>query len=161
MSGMKIYHLAKIFQNILKLFGIEIYHLATLFQSKMLSLGRSKPWQDALEELTGTREMSVRPILEVSFFLHSFVQVFISWGCFLTTSTLARKGNLDVDVMIIIFGDFAIFLRKYWRFSRQPLFLYHIYQFYTILYQFLYHLYQFLYHNGVFLDNHYSYTIFE
>jgi hypothetical protein len=31
----------------------------------MLSLGNSVPWQDALEQLTGTREMSARPILEV------------------------------------------------------------------------------------------------
>ena len=32
--------------------------------AKMLRLGRSKPWQEALEQLTGTREMSARPILE-------------------------------------------------------------------------------------------------
>ena len=31
---------------------------------KMLSLGASKPWQDALFELTGTREMDASPILE-------------------------------------------------------------------------------------------------
>lgn len=31
---------------------------------KMLSLGASKPWQDALSELTGTREMDASPILE-------------------------------------------------------------------------------------------------
>jgi peptidyl-dipeptidase A len=31
---------------------------------KMLSLGASKPWQDALYELTGTREMSASPVLE-------------------------------------------------------------------------------------------------
>jgi peptidyl-dipeptidase A len=31
---------------------------------KMLSLGASKPWQDALYELTGTREMDASPILE-------------------------------------------------------------------------------------------------
>jgi peptidyl-dipeptidase A len=31
---------------------------------KMLSLGASKPWQDALSELTGTREMDATPILE-------------------------------------------------------------------------------------------------
>jgi len=31
---------------------------------KMLSLGASKPWQDALFELTGTREMDGSPILE-------------------------------------------------------------------------------------------------
>jgi len=31
--------------------------------AKMLSLGSSKPWQDALEELTGEREMSAEPIL--------------------------------------------------------------------------------------------------
>jgi peptidyl-dipeptidase A len=30
----------------------------------MLRLGESKPWQEALEQLTGTREMSARPILE-------------------------------------------------------------------------------------------------
>jgi peptidyl-dipeptidase A len=32
--------------------------------TKMLSLGASKPWQDALFELTGTREMDASPILE-------------------------------------------------------------------------------------------------
>jgi peptidyl-dipeptidase A len=31
---------------------------------KMLSLGASRPWQDALAELTGTREMDASPILE-------------------------------------------------------------------------------------------------
>jgi peptidyl-dipeptidase A len=31
---------------------------------KMLALGASKPWQDALFELTGTREMDASPILE-------------------------------------------------------------------------------------------------
>jgi peptidyl-dipeptidase A len=31
---------------------------------KMLALGASKPWQDALSELTGTREMDASPILE-------------------------------------------------------------------------------------------------
>jgi peptidyl-dipeptidase A len=31
---------------------------------KMLSLGASKPWQDALFELTGTRDMDASPILE-------------------------------------------------------------------------------------------------
>jgi peptidyl-dipeptidase A len=31
---------------------------------KMLSLGASKPWQDALSELTGSREMDASPILE-------------------------------------------------------------------------------------------------
>ena len=31
---------------------------------RMLSLGASKPWQDALFELTGTREMDASPILE-------------------------------------------------------------------------------------------------
>jgi peptidyl-dipeptidase A len=31
---------------------------------KMLSLGASKPWQDALFELTGTRDMDAAPILE-------------------------------------------------------------------------------------------------
>ncbi len=31
---------------------------------KMLSLGASKPWQDALAELTGTRDMDASPILE-------------------------------------------------------------------------------------------------
>jgi peptidyl-dipeptidase A len=31
---------------------------------KMLSLGASRPWQDALAELTGTREMDATPILE-------------------------------------------------------------------------------------------------
>ncbi|HEX2690155.1 MAG TPA: M2 family metallopeptidase [Kofleriaceae bacterium] len=31
---------------------------------KMLSLGASRPWQDALFELTGTREMDASPILE-------------------------------------------------------------------------------------------------
>ena len=30
--------------------------------AKMLRLGKSVPWQDALESLTGTREMSVGPI---------------------------------------------------------------------------------------------------
>ena len=30
--------------------------------AEMLRLGKSVPWQDALESLTGTREMSVRPI---------------------------------------------------------------------------------------------------
>ncbi len=34
----------------------------------MLRLGRSVPWQDSLEQMTGTREMSARPILEVSNF---------------------------------------------------------------------------------------------
>ena len=32
----------------------------------MLQLGSSKPWQDALEQLTGERKMSARPILEVT-----------------------------------------------------------------------------------------------
>jgi peptidyl-dipeptidase A len=32
--------------------------------SKMLSLGASKPWQDALEQLTGTREMDATAILD-------------------------------------------------------------------------------------------------
>ncbi|HEV7559812.1 MAG TPA: M2 family metallopeptidase [Kofleriaceae bacterium] len=32
--------------------------------AKMLSLGASKPWQDALEQLTGTREMDATAILE-------------------------------------------------------------------------------------------------
>ena len=30
----------------------------------MLSLGASKPWQDALEQLTGQREMDATAILE-------------------------------------------------------------------------------------------------
>ena len=34
-------------------------------QSKMIKLGHSKPWQDALEQLTGERKMSARPILQV------------------------------------------------------------------------------------------------
>ena len=31
---------------------------------EMLALGRSKPWQDALEKLTGTREMDATAIVE-------------------------------------------------------------------------------------------------
>jgi peptidyl-dipeptidase A len=30
----------------------------------MLALGRSKPWQDALEKLTGTRQMDATAIVE-------------------------------------------------------------------------------------------------
>ena len=30
----------------------------------MLALGRSKPWQDALEKLAGTREMDASAIVE-------------------------------------------------------------------------------------------------
>ena len=32
--------------------------------ARMLAAGQSKPWQDALFELTGTREMDASPILE-------------------------------------------------------------------------------------------------
>jgi peptidyl-dipeptidase A len=31
---------------------------------EMLALGRSKPWQDALEKLTGTRQMDASAIVE-------------------------------------------------------------------------------------------------
>jgi peptidyl-dipeptidase A len=30
----------------------------------MLALGASQPWPDALEQLTGTRQMSAEPIIE-------------------------------------------------------------------------------------------------
>lgn len=47
-------------------------HECSLYQSKaagerlqaMLAMGRSRPWQDALEALTGTREISADPILQ-------------------------------------------------------------------------------------------------
>jgi len=42
--------------------------------AKMLRLGSSKPWQDALEELTGEREMSARPILKFFEPLHQWLK---------------------------------------------------------------------------------------
>lgn len=41
---------------------------------KMLELGASKPWQDALEVLTGTRSMSAGPILKFFDPLYEFLQ---------------------------------------------------------------------------------------
>jgi len=41
---------------------------------KMLELGASKPWQDALFELTGTREMDASPILEYFAPLRSWLE---------------------------------------------------------------------------------------
>ena len=46
--------------------NVQVTEPQTYFlQSKMLKLGHSKPWQDALEQLTGERKMSARPILQV------------------------------------------------------------------------------------------------
>merc|ERR1712080_347508 len=42
--------------------------------ARMLKLGSSKPWQDALEELTGERAMSAEPILRFFEPLYQWLQ---------------------------------------------------------------------------------------
>ena len=41
-----------------------IFFHCSFFSSAMLKLGKSKPWPEALEKLTGTREMDVGPLKE-------------------------------------------------------------------------------------------------
>ena len=40
----------------------------------MLRIGSSKPWQDALEVLTGQRSMSAKPIIEFFAPLHTYLK---------------------------------------------------------------------------------------
>ncbi len=50
----------------------EFHTSAPIFFS--ISLGNSVPWPDALETLTGEREMSARPILEFFKPLHKWLE---------------------------------------------------------------------------------------
>ena len=41
-----------------------LIYLTFYFRSDMLSLGKSKPWPDAMEVITGQRKMSGQPMIE-------------------------------------------------------------------------------------------------
>ena len=69
--------------------------------AKMLRLGKSVSWQDALESLTGTREMSVGPIkrffqpLQVCFFLE-FLNAFSFISFLSASSSELRRMNFEI-----------------------------------------------------------------